>query len=382
MKRKTNEEYIEACRKNHNNFYSYEKTNYTGIKDDIIVTCPYHGDFSIKADSHLNKKSGCSKCGINKQTKSRTKNLESFINESSKLHNNFYSYDKSVYANTHTKLIITCPKHGDFMQEPASHLSGKGCVSCRNDKLRKLFSKDTNWFINESKKIHNEKYLYDKVKYKNNSTKVIITCKIHGDFNQAPSSHLSGAGCYFCNLLNSSINKTATLDDFIRKAKDVHGEKYNYEKSVYISSSSKIVISCNIHGDFEQTPNSHCSGSECPKCSGRGISKSEQKIKDILINNGIDFVFQKRFADCKNPKTGYMLVFDFYIPDINTLIEYDGAQHFMEIKNKPWESLEYVKYKDSIKDEYCIKNNIKLIRISYKEDIKTKLVQNNIISNI
>lgn len=96
----------------------------------------------------------------------------------------------------------------------------------------------------------------------------------------------------------------------------------------------------------------------------RAISKGERKVKKLLENKGILFEQEKRFGDCRNPKTNALLSFDFYLPDYNLCIEYDGIQHFEETTWRH-ESLEDGQYRDSIKNQYCKDNNIKLIRIPY-----------------
>lgn len=363
----------------HSSKYSYEKSLYTGIKNKLIITCIKHGDFQQTPDGHINKSRGCPTCGIDHQVRKRTSSSEEFIKKSKIIHNNLYSYDNVKYKMCKIPVKITCNKHGDFNQIPSSHLSGSGCPKCKSEKLHLIHKKDITHFIAEAKKIHGNLYLYKNSKYKNNNTNIVITCRIHGNFVQTPASHLRGSHCPFCNFTKSSKNKTLSQEQCIEKCVQVHGNKYTYERSKYIDSVTKIIITCPVHGDFPQAPASHWSGSNCPKCACLGPSLSEISIMNILNDNNVDFVFQKRFPDCRNPKTNYMLVFDFYLPKINTLIEYDGLQHYEEITNKPWESLEYIQYKDSVKNKYCSNVGIKLIRISYKQNIIDRLKEENII---
>lgn len=124
--RKNTESYIEEAKIKHKNFYTYEKTVYTGCKNTIIVTCPKHGDFTLKAYSHLSK-NGCSVCAREKTNMSTT---EEFIVKANKVHNKFYSYSNSDYKGAKEFLTITCPVHGDFNQRPNYHLSGNGCTLC------------------------------------------------------------------------------------------------------------------------------------------------------------------------------------------------------------------------------------------------------------
>lgn len=142
----------------------------------------------------------------------------------------------------------------------------------------------------------------------------------------------------------------------------------------------KVISKCNKHDEFEMDYyniiNLH---QGCPKCSS---SKGENKVRKYLLNNNINFIEQYRFEDCKNINS---LPFDFYIPSLNTAIEYDGRQHFEIVsfskdKNKNIENFKRCQQNDQIKTQYCKNNNIKLIRIPYTdfnniEDILNKEIK-------
>ena len=100
------------------------------------------------------------------------------------------------------------------------------------------------------------------------------------------------------------------------------------------------------------------------KSCGHDRSKGEQKVRHILLEQNINFIQEKCFKDCINPKTGMYLRFDFYLPDYNCCIEYDGKQHFEEI-GLIEENLEKTQYRDSIKNKYCKDKGILLVRIPY-----------------
>jgi very-short-patch-repair endonuclease len=159
-----------------------------------------------------------------------------------------------------------------------------------------------------------------------------------------------------------------TTENFINEAKFIHNNKYNYSLVNYIDSQIKIIIICPTHGEFEQSPNSHLSGHGCSLCTQ---SIGENKIENFLFSKNIEYVYQKIFNDCKHKRK---LRFDFYLPKHKICIEYDGIQHF-----KPIEYFGGIKYLDSqqindkIKNDFCFKENINLIRIKYNEDIKNKL---------
>ena len=197
---------------------------------------------------------------------------------------------------------------------------------------------------------------------------VILTlkiCKKHGIFNQQPNNHLSGQGCVLCR----NENITLTLEEFIEKSQLVHGDRYDYSSTEYINNITKVKIICKKHGTFNQVPYNHYSNSQgCPKCR---LSKGELMIERYLIENNISYESQKRFSGCVNKKT---LPFDFYLPDLNMCIEFDGKQHFESVGF--WggdDGLKYRQFNDSIKTGYCDDNDIRLVRISYADDILVNL---------
>ena len=159
-----------------------------------------------------------------------------------------------------------------------------------------------------------------------------------------------------------------TQDDVINMCKKIHGNLYDYSKVVYTIVDEKIIIGCKKHGDFSQVTREHLRGSGCPKCK---TSKGENMIIDYLDVNNIPYIPQKKFDGCIY-KT--RLPFDFYFPDKNLCIEYDGIQHFMSIEGWGGEDeFKLRKKKDKIKNEFCQENNIRLERIKYDEDILNRL---------
>ena len=121
-------------------------------------------------------------------------------------------------------------------------------------------------FIQRANAIHNNKYDYSKVNYKDCNTKVCIICPEHGEFWQTPKQHLKGYGCKKCASALSSSKRSSTKEDFIERAKLVHGDKYDYSKVEYVNNSTPVCIICPTHGEFYQSPKSHLNGSGCPKC--------------------------------------------------------------------------------------------------------------------
>ena len=208
----------------------------------------------------------------------KTRNNESFINDSNIKHNYKFDYTKTNYINTRTKVIITCKEHGDFEQRPQSHLKCQcGCKKCLG-----IFDKTQNEFINESIKIHGNKFLYDKVNYINTVTKITLICKEHGEFDTKPKTHLKNyGGCPKCSERGKLNTK-----DFINKSKKIHGNKYDYSQTNYVNNNSIVDIICPKHGLFQQKPKTHISGSGCSLCSDSGFNKSKPGILYYILIDG------------------------------------------------------------------------------------------------
>ena len=275
---KTTEDFIIEANQVHNNLYDYSKTIYVHALTKIIITCKTHGEFEKIPNKHL-RGSGCHKCSH--ATKIKTTE-ELFIIEANKLHNNLYDYSKINYIDSKTNICITCKihGHGDFEQLPSNHLKSRGCPKCSGR------NKTTEDFIIEANQVHNNLYGYSNVNYIDSKTKICITCKTHGNFEQLPSNHLYGNSCPKC----SGINKTT--EDFIIEANQVHNNLYDYSNSQYIDCNTKICITCKIHGNFKQLHRAHIyNKSGCPKCAPNMRGNKEDFIikSNILHNNTYDY---------------------------------------------------------------------------------------------
>ena len=126
----------------------------------------------------------------------------------------------------------------------------------------------TQEFIEIARQVHGDKYDYTKSIYTNARTKIVINCPLHGEFHQNSQTHLQGAGCMRCGKLSrSEILVGAARSDFEEKAREVHGNYYDYSQVLYVNTKSKVKIFCEQHGYFERTPHSHLQGEGCPQCS-------------------------------------------------------------------------------------------------------------------
>lgn len=329
---------------------------------------------------------------------------DEFIKKSISKHGPKYDYSKVVYKNLNTKVIIIL-NDIEYFQTPSKHLMGR----CPEKNTPKMTQEE---FIERAKATWGDKYDYSLVEYDGSSKKI----KIIYDgviYEQSPYSHIKGL---------SPESRVTSTEDFIKKSKKIHGDRYNYEYVKFVNSyqvvqigykgifylqkpyshllgkrpeqlrekkstkrfiiesnnvhdfkydyskveyrrnSDKVIISCPLHGDFYQTPQCHLIGHGCPLCKQ---SHGEREISKFLSKNNIHFDRQKKFEECKNERP---LPFDFYIPSMRTLIEFDGEQHF-----KPKEfyggekAFEKRKKYDEIKNQFCETHYYNLIRIRFDQ---------------
>jgi very-short-patch-repair endonuclease len=122
-------DFIVKAKKKHSNFYDYSLVHFNKTSEKINIICSIHGNFNQRVSNHLNGQ-GCPKCAANRISKIKKSNTEKFIEKSNYIHDNYYSYNESIYIDNITYLTITCPIHGNFKQKPKEHLRGKGCVKC------------------------------------------------------------------------------------------------------------------------------------------------------------------------------------------------------------------------------------------------------------
>jgi hypothetical protein len=249
---------------------------------------------------------------------------EEFIERSNIIHNNKYDYSNLIYINTYTKINIICPIHGSFNQTPANHLKHNGCNKCGTILSSIKNNSNTDDFIIKANKIHNNKYDYSKVVYKKTLDKIIIICKLHGEFYQTPTSHLKNSGCNKCGKLSNIYKISSNTTDFITKANKIHNNKYDYSKSVYINCKLKICVICKIHGEFNITPDNHIHGTNCSKCIKNGYSKVQ-----IQWLNFLEKYYNINIQHMGNSNQEYKIKntrwkADGYYKETNTIYEFHG----------------------------------------------------------
>lgn len=285
-----------------------------------------------------------------------------FLKKAKNKHGDKYDYSKVKYIKSSEKIEIICKKHGVFLQEPRLHTQGFGCRKCGDEKMGLGNRVTVEQFIHKANTKFKDIYVYDKKSYYydplTKRTTIMIKCKKHGWFKQRTDQHLYGVvGCKKCSSIVGGSKRSIDTKTFIKNARQIHGDLYEYDKVKYTSHREKVKIKCRKHGYFLQTPDWHIKGKgNCPICN---YSKGELRIKQFLDKNNIRY---KKEYVIKDTKYRY----DFYLPDLNMLIEYDGVQHFKPVKY--WGGithLEKIKLRDQNKNILAEINGLYLIRIKY-----------------
>lgn len=355
--------FIEKAIEIHGNKYTYDKVNYLTNVTKVDIFCNTHKKyFSITPQLHLFG-GMCPDCnhGFFTNNHLTIEQIQIKLNKQNKYSN--LSATSLFCENNNPHLLLKCDNqnHQIFKVKYKPSVKYK-CQEC----YKEIKSCDTESFIKKSLSIHGAKCDYSKVNYVRNNSKVEIKCIEHDEiFYQSPMKHLCGIGCLKCVSRKHSRKKVSNKDEFIKKAKIKHGEKYDYSEVEYVRSNENVKIFCKGHGGyFYQRPGNHLNGANCSKCKK---SKGEVKISNILKNLNIEYVEQFSFDDCKYVRK---LKYDFVV-FVNTrkaCIEYNGEQHYNPISAFGGEdNLKIIKLKDDIKLDYCRKNNIPLLVIHYKD---------------
>jgi len=238
-----------------------------------------------------------------------------------------------------------------------SILQGHSCPMCankhRNDNNKKTHSQ----FIKELAEVKPNIEVLEE--YINNNTKIKCKCKIDGYEWETTPNCLLNSNSDSCPKCSGNIKKTT--EQFIKELAEKNSDIEVLGE--YVTTETPIKCKCKIDNHiWTPTPHSLLSGQGCPKCNS---SKGEKVIANYLSQHNIKFEEQYKFEDCRFYKT---LPFDFYLPNENIAIEYDGKQHYKIVEYfGGLNSFIDTKIRDTIKNKYCKDNNIRLIRIPYWE---------------
>lgn len=368
----TTEEFIAKARRKHGSKYDYSPTAFKDWDSRVLVACYIHGEFPILPAKHIyGKGQGCKKCGQAAWAKEKNRRARlAFVEKARAAHGDEYDYSLFVYVSAREKGMIICQRHGPFPQTPNIHLRGCGCDKCGNESAADKRATGTEAFILQARKVHGEKYDYSLVEYTTSLEPVTIICDIHGVLSILPSNHLRGHGCIDCGFLKTGDGLRKPVQEFLAQAREVHGERYDYSKVVYINCKTDVEIGCNKHGFFWQSPANHCKGSGCKLCGDLLNSKGIRRIESWLAANGIGYEREKTFDGLRSVTTrNQFLRYDFFVPDANMLIEFDGPQHFKLIEHWGGElAFRALVANDRRKNAWANERGYRLVRIGFTDE--------------
>ena len=335
---KTNKEFIEKAVAVHGDVYDYSLTCYVRSKEKVTITCKLHGNYTVTPNAHL-KGNGCKECGVELRASKQRGNNELFLTKAREKHGDKYDYSKGEYFNSLTKVEIVCEKHGSFFQTPKIHYrancpdcgrdaqiekaskttetfieqatkkygdkydyslveyvnnkipvtvicSERGLMEVRPDLFltnriyiqqgrKKTKSTDKEMFLEEVYKVYGDKNDYTNTEVGDSRGKIEVLCKEHGEFEVYMTNHFHGQDCPKCSAINYSNIRRKSTEEFIKEAKEIHGDNCDYTETVYKTCKDKVRIKCNIHDTFFKTlPSNHIIGSRCRKCCSEKISKA------------------------------------------------------------------------------------------------------------
>lgn len=264
----TNSQFIEKSKLVHGDLYDYSLVEYVRWDKKVKLKCPHHNIFEQTPNGHLSGR-GCRKCGSEKIGIHNSLSEADFLNKAKIKHGNRFNYSKVVYTNRTSSVIILCEIHGEISITPEVHLRTCGCSECGEITRRNNIKKNSSDQFKKFTEVHGDRYDLSKTEYVDSSTKIIATCRIHGDFTKNVTDFLNGGGCQICGNSTKSQHKVLTTEQFKEKAKLVHGNRYDYSKSIYIKSNIELEIGCKVegHASFKQKANAHLSGRGCQKCA-------------------------------------------------------------------------------------------------------------------
>lgn len=300
--------------------YDFSKFRYLGATTKSEVVCRDHGSV-FTSPTYILAGAICPRCSRESAGKSKRLGWDVFVKKAQHAHNNKYEYPEQEYVGNKAKVRIICKKHGEFWQKPNSHMYGKGCYECANDLKRERNKAVSNMvkedLLNRLGPV-NPLWTYDLSTYKGMAKNMRAICSEHGDFWSQPNNILYNRGCPECGKekhAKFSMSRQLTTEEWISKAKQVHGNKYSYKDTVYLGADIKTKVTCLKHGPFFTTNDHIHQETGCPQCAN-SLSRGELEV--------FNFVSIFVAAEQRDRKVIRPLELDIYMPENSLAIEYCG----------------------------------------------------------
>lgn len=362
-KQKTHEEYVAELAINNPDIEVIER--YIDASTPIMHHCKKHDVYWKASPSNVRRGRGCIECKHEKYRNSSLKSHEEYVEQVRAVNPDIEVLEQ--YVDSHTPLLHYCKKHlVKWKAMPNNILHGNGCWDCGKEKIGNNFRKTHEQYVKELAAINPNIEVLGH--YIGSMNKTLHRCKIDEcEWYVIPNSLLHGSGCPECKRQKQIVRQTKTHDQYIQEVTKINP---NIEViGIYMGDGIPILHRCTKDGhEWCAKPCNILQGQGCPKCN---TSKGEKIIANWLMANNVLYEPQKTFVDCRNKLP---LPFDFYLTDYNIVIEYNGKQHYEPVDYfGGQEAFENVVMRDKIKESYCEKNNIRLIKIAYNTDIYEEL---------
>ncbi len=304
----TTEEYIMKCKERHGDKFDYSDVVYKGKSERVAVKCKIHGlpDKLPTAKQHF-MAGGCRKCAGEK----RRLSYSDFIKRSKELYEDAYTYpDEPENFTTDTELEIICKVHGSFKRVVRDHIyasKGKspcGCPKCGDIKRANSNTKTTERFLKELQLVFGDIYDLSFVEYTKKHLPVKLVCSEHGEFSKPPEQLLNGLGCPECVKETVRQKFAYNTETFIARAREVHGDRFDYSKTIYGKNSfEKVLIGCEKHGFQLMNPTQHLVKTGCPEC-GKEASKEKMRMTTEEFISRSNEVYDGEYTYEKSVYTG------------------------------------------------------------------------------
>ena len=391
--KKDKTDFIKKAQEKWGEKFDYEDVQYLNNKTPVLIKCIEHNCQFRQAPNNHYRTNGCSQCQEAEKAPSKSGganpkyDTKTLIEVLEQIFPGKYTYEKTEYVNMNTKIIVTCPTHGDFYKRPAD-MKGKkkGCQKCHSMEIRSKQLSDPEIIIGKIKNIHGEgAFDFSKFAYDGLYVKAVLICqKCKGEFEIRPNDVIQGQGCKKCSMERRSEANRITQEEIIARCKSEHGDRYDYSRVECNPEEGvvgKITIICKKHGEFRQRANCHYSGYNCPKCKS---SKREHNMRKLLTLRKIDFEEQKVFVQSVDKR----FIYDFFLPGssenpLQLLIEMDGEQHFHPVEMFGGEEgFKRTKARDLEKVQWALDNGYKLARIHSHSKERLKPILERLLQKV
>lgn len=348
--------FINAAKEKHGDRFDYSHLSKSfKLRRPENIICKQHGSQIMLPREHLRAVYGCPYCRSDLTQKPTSSRIEDYVMKAKVKFGDRFNYSQVSFSGEFKSPVkIICKHHGAFVMPIRNHYHSKtGCVKCAEEAWADGVTKykDLSDLLPKMREIHGD--IYEYISYSAEERKITYECR-HKRQTQLLRSHLAGRGCKTCGYENRTISPT----EFLERARFIHSSKYEYDLSDFKTVNDKIRITHECGHSYLGRVSNHLSGQGCSRCRS---SIGEKKIQTWLEANNISFVAQYKLD-------GFRYRYDFYIPALNMLIEYDGEQHFREVEYFGGKKAYIQRQRnDKIKTSLAKKHGYLLVRVPYTQ---------------